>query len=139
MPRPRLSVRKIREILRLHFERHLSTREIARGCGLSRSTVSDYLRRAKQDGLVWPLPAGLDDAELERRLFPPPFVTPGIPRPKPDWLMVHKELRRKGVCLDLLWQGDPPRGLPIQLVLRALPQLGREDRSCHAARASRRR
>ena len=104
MPRPRLSVRKIREILRLRFERHLSTRQIAQGCGLSRSTVSDYLGRAKQAGLVWPLPAGLDDAELERRLFPASFVTPGLPRPQPDWLLVHKELRRKGVCLDLLWQ-----------------------------------
>ncbi len=104
MPRQRLSVRKIREILRLRHDSGLSARHIAKSCSLARSTVAEYLRRARQCGLSWPLPDGLDDTELERRLFPPMPDTQGSPRPEPNWAVVHRELRRKGVTLDLLWQ-----------------------------------
>ena len=104
MPRPRLSVRKIREILRLRYDSGLSARHIAKSFGLSRSTVAEYLRRARQCGLSWPLPDGLDDTELERRLFPPMPDRQGSSRPEPNWSVVHRELRRKGVTLDLLWQ-----------------------------------
>ena len=59
MPRSRSSMRQIREILRLKWELGLSNRRIARGCGLSRPTVSKYVRRATACGLSWPLPASL--------------------------------------------------------------------------------
>ena len=104
MPRQRLSVRKIREILRLRCDSRLSARQIARSCGLARSTVAEYLRRAKECGLTWPLPEGLDDIELERRLFPAIPVASDTQRPEPNWPLIHKELRRKGVTLNLLWQ-----------------------------------
>jgi transposase len=60
------------------------------------------LGRAKAAGLNWPLPPDMDDTALEALLFPPtaPSV---ISRPLPDWAHVHKELRRKGVTLQLLW------------------------------------
>lgn len=103
MPRQRLSVRKIREILRLRCS-GLSARKIAKSCGLARSTVADYLRRARECGLDWPLPDGLDDTELERRLFPPLPAAADSSRPEPNWPVIHKELRRKGVTLSLLWQ-----------------------------------
>ena len=60
-------MRQIREILRLKWEVGLSDRQVARSCGLSRPTVSKYVRRATACGLSWPLPASLDDAQLERR------------------------------------------------------------------------
>lgn len=104
MPRERLSMRKIREVLRLKFDCHLSEREIAQSCAISRSTVGEYQRRYEQTGLSWPLPADLDDAQLEAALFPPLPCVARTARPQPDWPQVHQELRRKGVTLFLLWQ-----------------------------------
>jgi transposase len=96
-------MRKIHEVLRLHFEHGRSKREIARIIDASPTTVSDYLARAKVAGLHYPLPADLDDAALERRLFPPSEPS-SVKRPAPNWPAVHNELRRKGVTLELLWQ-----------------------------------
>jgi transposase len=99
MPNKRLSMRKIRDVLRLHFEAQLSRRAIGRCLNLSQVTVGNYLSRFEHAGLSWPL--HLDEAELERRLFPVPTYT--RERPMPDWAVVHHELRRKGVTLHLLW------------------------------------
>ena len=104
MPARRLTVRKIREILRLKFELGLDNRQIARSCSIPHSTVANYLRRAGAAGLTWPLPAGLTDSTLEARLFP--FVAPkreGVPLP--DFASLHAELlRHKYLTLELLWQ-----------------------------------
>ena len=62
MPMKRLTMRQIREILRLKHESRLSHRAIARVCGVGAGTVSEYLRRAREAGLGWPLPADCDDA-----------------------------------------------------------------------------
>jgi transposase len=103
MPRERLSMRKIKEVLRLRWEAGLSQREVAVSCRLGRSSVRDYLLRAEAAGLSWPLPEGMDEEELEGLLFPPPPDSPRQ-RPLPDWPAVHQELGRKGVTLGLLWQ-----------------------------------
>lgn len=97
-------MRKIREVLRLSLECGLSSRTIARSCRIARSTVGEYLRRAKEAEISWPLPEGLDDGRLEQLLFPPPPAIPRQVRPVPEWSHVHRELRRKGVTLFLLWQ-----------------------------------
>ena len=71
MAAARLSMRTIREILRLKWEHHLSKKQIAVSCNIARSTITDYLRRAKRAGLTWPLPEGMDDdAKLQQILFP---------------------------------------------------------------------
>jgi hypothetical protein len=75
MPNERLSMRACREILRLHFECGLSNRAVAGGLGLSPTTVSHCLVRAKLTGLGWPLPPDLDDATLEAKLYPPADAT----------------------------------------------------------------
>jgi transposase len=96
-------MRKIKDVLRLRFEAGLSQRQIARSCGLGKTTVIECLRRFEQSGLLWPAAAELDEATLERTLYPPP---PGVAtdcRALPDWASVHRELRRKGVTLTLLW------------------------------------
>ena len=102
MPRPRIDMRKIREVLRLALGEQLSRRQASAASGVPLTTVNDYLRRAAAAGLKWPLPGGLDAAGLEALLYPPaaPSV---VSRPVPDWDRVHKELRRKGVTLQLLW------------------------------------
>ena len=96
-------MRKITETLRLHYECGRSQREISRAIGASPTTVGEYLRRAKAAGLSYPLPAELDETALESRLFPPP-VPVDVVRAEPDWVMVHQELRKKSVTLELLWQ-----------------------------------
>jgi len=93
-------MRKIREVLRLYFVAALSIREISRSLGTSPSTVGEYLRRAKAAGLTWPVPETIDDAGLERRLFPGP-PSSRASRPLPVWSEVHRELRRKSVTLAL--------------------------------------
>ena len=68
MPAKRLSMRKIKDVLRLCWGQGLSKRKAARSCGVSRPAVDEYLRRAEAAGLCWPLPAGLDDGALDRLL-----------------------------------------------------------------------
>ena len=97
-------MRKSREILRLHFESHLVPGQIAWICKVSRSTVQRCLERLRAAGLSWPLPAELDDAALERRLYPPPVASPEQ-RMLPDCAAIHKELKsRQNVTLQLLWE-----------------------------------
>lgn len=103
MPTERLSMRKIRDVLRLHAAGH-SQQQISRSCSIVRSTVAAYLQRAQLAGIRWPVPEPLDEAELERRLFPPSLAGTAVPRGAPDWAMVHRELRHKGVTLWLRWQ-----------------------------------
>ena len=104
MPAKRLSMRKIKEVLRLSWAQALSKRQTARSCGISRPAVDEYLRRAEQAGLSWPLPADLDDGALERLLFPLAAPPPAEERAVPHWATVNRELKGKGVTLFLLWQ-----------------------------------
>ena len=104
MPAARLSMRKVREVLRLKHACGASDRLIAQSVGIGRTTVSEYLRRAAVIGITWPVPAGLDDSDLEQRLFTPPGFHTTPTRPQPDWTHVHAELRRRGVTLMLLWE-----------------------------------
>lgn len=97
-------MRKIKEVLRLKWAQGLSNRKIAAACGIGRPTVSEYLRRAEEAGLSWPLPEDLTDTQLEQRLFPPPPALPAEDRGIPDWNHIHRELKHKGVTLFLLWQ-----------------------------------
>ena len=92
-------MRKIKDVLRLKWDRELSNRQIAAACGVSRPTVSEYLRRTAEAGLSWPLPEDLDEARLEQLLFPPPPTLPAQVRGIPDWQKIQEELRSKNVTL----------------------------------------
>jgi hypothetical protein len=96
-------MRKIKEVLRLHFEAGLSERQISKICVLGKGTVRRFLQRAEAAGLSWPLPS-LDDAALERQLFPPPPPPSAGQRPQPDYAAIHKELKGPNVTLQLLWE-----------------------------------
>lgn len=104
MANNRLSMRKIIEALRLHVEHNRTNREIAQAIGVSPTTVGQYLRRAREAGLSYPLPDDLADDAIELRLFPPVVVSKDVVRNTPDWALVHQEMRKKHVTLDLLWQ-----------------------------------
>jgi len=112
MPRKKEPMRKIKEVLRLAFLDALSERQIARGANMKKTTVHLYLQRAKQASISWSDVESLDDKEIERLLFPREETTDSR-KPPPDWQHVHKELRRKHVTLQLLWEeyrDDHPTG-----------------------------
>jgi transposase len=96
-------MRKTKEILRLHWEMGLGQRQIARSLGISHSTVKDHLCRAEAAGLIWPLPDDLNDETLEEMLFPRSKQRSNEERIHPDLNYIHRELRKKGVTLQLLW------------------------------------
>lgn len=97
-------MRKIRELLRLHYEEGFSQRLIARSLGVVRSTVERVLERFAESGLKWPPDPALSDEELERRLYRRP-AHGGVAKacPRPDYAQAAKELARKGVTRRLLW------------------------------------
>jgi len=103
MAQERLTMRKIAEVLRLKWECGLSNRTIARSCSISHSTVGEYLRRAQDAGLSWPLPPDLGEDTLFELLFQKTSTSSSRVIPCPDWSLVHTELRKKGVTLRLLW------------------------------------
>jgi len=98
-----LSMRKIREVLRLAEKDEMSEREIARSCSISHVTVGKYLRLAEERGLNYSRIEGVDDVEL-KRLLKGKKVGKKSDRPQPDWGWVHGELKKKSVTLYLLWQ-----------------------------------
>lgn len=104
MAQERLTVKKIKEVLRLKYEAKLSNRAIAGACKVSNSTVGEYLKRAEAAGISWP-PAEIGEEELYQKLFPEKkAVVSERKYPMPDWEAVQKDKRRKGVTLQLLWQ-----------------------------------
>ena len=91
---------KHREILRM-ANLGLSQRNIAESLNCSRTTVSEVLRRAREEQLAWPLPPELSDPELVQILFP--HKGRASTRKEPDYEQIHTELAKKGVTLSLLW------------------------------------
>ena len=103
MPRERISMRKIKEVLRLVFDCKSSKCQAAKASGISHSTASDYLNRFKAAGLAWPLPEDVQNVFLEEKLYPklPPSqcVRAGL-----DYEYLFREIRRPYVTLSLLWE-----------------------------------
>jgi transposase len=111
MAQARLSMRKIREVLRLKAS-GLSYRAIARVCLIGKETVREYLGRAAEAGLSWPLPEAITEEEIEGRLFPREPISVRK-ESEPNWSDIHRELRKKGVTRELLWEEyrlGAPRG-----------------------------
>lgn len=104
MQRNRLSMRKIREILRLKWACHCSNRLIAASVSVSSSTVSECIRRAKEAKLAWPLAGDVDDEQLNALLYPPIQRIESNENNQIDWAQIHQELKKKHVTLMLLWQ-----------------------------------
>lgn len=103
MPAPRMSMRNIKEILRLKWACGLSHRQISRALGVSVGAISGYAAQAVAAGLDWSAMEPLDEEALEQRLTGITSVSPSE-RSVPDYPMLHRELRRKGVTLQLLWE-----------------------------------
>lgn len=97
-----VSMRKIRELLRLHLDVKLSQHQIANSLNLSVGVVNKYVKKANQAGLTWPLPPALkEDKELKQTLFP--LKETGIENPALDFAAIHAALKQPHVTLQLLW------------------------------------
>ena len=96
-------MRRIREVLRLKYECGLSNRCMSASTGMSKGSVSEYLRRAMDAGVTWELACKLDDGELERRLFQAVGYNEPSERAPIDLEWVHLEMRKTGVTLQLVW------------------------------------
>jgi transposase len=104
MPAERVPMRQAREIIRLKFSAGMATREIARRLGLAPSTVRETLSRLASAGLSWPLREGVSDAELEAALYANRRSKRGHRlHAEPDWPAAHRELKRKHVTLQIVW------------------------------------
>ncbi len=133
-------MRKAREVLRLRFGWRLSQRQVAESCGIAKSTVGEYEKRAKAAGLKWPLPESMDDAALERALSGPAHSAPAAERGMPDARYLKEELSKKNVTLMLLWSDyrrDNPQGYGYtqfcEHARRGLRRLGLVMRQEHRA------
>jgi len=110
----RLSMRKIKEILRLKWDLGLSNRDIANSIQISPSTVGDCIKRVARAKLEWPLLPVMEDEQLEQLLYEPirnkaPAASHDI-----DWVRINLELKRKGVTRELLWyeyKQEQPEGI----------------------------
>ena len=134
-------MRKVNEILRLHFEQKLGQRQIARSANVSQSTVSEYLARAQAAGLAWPLPEEWDETRLQAALFPlsqTPAKRPA--RPLPDFTSLRQERqqhRDRGLhqhlrpddlaCRAAAERGHPLLGLEEQVLPRGHSLCGGTD------------
>ena len=104
MPTERIAMRRVREMLRLRLDAGLGGREIARRMGIAPSTFREMTRRFEESGLAWPLPLDLTDSELEDRLYGESRTKQGFRRrAEPDWAALNRELKKKHVTLQILW------------------------------------
>ena len=103
MPTNRVTMRQIRETLRLHLQARLSYNEVGRALNISKSVVGKYVSLARVAGVDWGVAQTLTDEDLEARLY-----RPALPRCShqraPDFGVVHQELKRAGLTLMLLWE-----------------------------------
>lgn len=104
MPTKRLSMRNLREILRLSLQAGLSLRQIKESQRVSLGAVQKIVRQASDQGLDWASIEQLDDTQLARLFYPESDARVSNQFQLPDWVTVHQELKRKGVTKHLLWE-----------------------------------
>ena len=103
MPTAPISMRKLKEILRLKYDANLTHRQIAKSLSISPSSVSTYASRAAQLGIThWPLDESWDEARLKREFLTTKVATKDFA--VPNWDKVKEELTDKTLTLQRLWE-----------------------------------
>lgn len=93
MPAKGISMHKIKDILRLHFEAQLSQHQIAASLQLSSGVINKYLALFRAANIPWPLPEEIDEIKLRALLRPQ--ITKVSNYHEPDYASIHQELKRK--------------------------------------------
>lgn len=105
MSKERVSMRKIKEVLRLIYENKISQSKTAKVCNVSRATVQEYIMRFNASGVQWPIGEEITDEILENRLYPPDKNNNGDDiSVKINYEYLAIEIRRPNVTLALLWE-----------------------------------
>jgi len=104
MATKRISMRQIREILRLRLHAKLSLRQIRDSLRLSLGAVQKVVSQAEALNLHWETIEQLNDQQLARQICPQPETTDPSKNQLPDWIEVYQELKRKGMTKQLLWE-----------------------------------
>ena len=102
MPKQRMALRMIKDVIRLKWEAGLSHEQIAAALSVSKGVVAKYVGLASAAGLDWESVRGWEERELAGRLLP--RSASASPYVQPEWGRIHQELGRKGVTLMLLWE-----------------------------------
>ncbi len=102
MSKKRVTMSKIKDVLRLKFDSKLSNRDVAHCLKIGAATVSDILARFRTAKFDWPLPEELTETALEQRLYPKKQTT--SIKAQPNFIEIRQELKRKGISKLLLWQ-----------------------------------
>ena len=104
MSAKRITMRQLRELLRLRYEAKLSIRQINASTKISVGKVQSVLKQAQELQLDWPLPDNMDDRELAAKFYPQADTRISRKFQQPDWPKVQQELKQKGVTRNLLWE-----------------------------------
>lgn len=104
MTTKRVSMNKLKELLRMKYEAQLSLRQMALCLSLSIGVISKYIKRAETAGIGWPLPEGMMDADLAAVLQPAKKSVITLTMAEPDFDDIRDELSTKGMTRLLLWQ-----------------------------------
>ena len=104
MPTKRLSMRPLREILRLHLQSQLSNRAISRAQRVSVGAIAKITQKTKQLALNWETVCQLDDVPLSQLFYPRANNQLSNQLVMPDWESVRQELTGKNVTKHLLWE-----------------------------------
>ncbi len=99
-----ITAQKLREILRLGMKHQMGYREISRSCSVSHVTARAYLKQVKDAGLTWDNVSSLEEEKLRQLVQGAHSAGSKRSRPEPDLPYIHKELKKKGVTLQLLWE-----------------------------------
>ncbi|GBE08907.1 hypothetical protein BMS3Abin11_02032 [bacterium BMS3Abin11] len=104
MPTKRISMRQLREVLRLRLHAGLSMRQIKDSLRISLGVIQKITSKALAQDLSWAAIEKLNDQQLAELFYPASDTRATGDFELPDWVEVHQELRRKGVTKHLLWE-----------------------------------
>ena len=103
MKRKRISMEKLREILRLHEISNLSCREIATALKISKTVVNQYIGEFKEAKLSYLDIQGINDSDLIERLGKKKRQSEKYRILESYFSYFVIELKKTGVTLYLLW------------------------------------
>ena len=97
-----MKMRKVRELLRLHFECGISYEKISLCIKIPKGGISHILERARSSGVDYQKSLNLKDKELRKLLYPKSVTR--IKVDEPDFPALIEELKKPKVTRQLLWE-----------------------------------
>ncbi len=120
----KLPTEKLRQVIRLIHDDSHSNRVIGMTVGVSPNTVKNVRDLLRYNHKNWDDLKELDNETLDKILWGE-TKKPAIRKPQPDWSLVHEELKKRDVTLELLWdeyRSAVPKLYPMGFRMRNLPE-----------------